>query len=188
MAFAELKARHSVVWGSGPYERITNTIRDIHALVIERADPKPGERVLDAATGTGAVAILAAQRGADVVGQDIAPVLVETARERAAEEGSLALEPVEAVVLVGVHRAAEDHHRAVARGRLRLAPERDDPALEVVPRGLGDLVEDAARNTGPVRDRQHAHRATLAPSRKWRPARRRGSGPPSERSVCPAVG
>jgi len=87
MAFAELKARHSVVWGNGPYERITNTIRDIHALVIERTDPQPGERVLDAATGTGAVAILAAQRGADVVGQDIAPVLVETARERAAEEG-----------------------------------------------------------------------------------------------------
>jgi SAM-dependent methyltransferase len=87
MAFAELKERHSVVWGNGPYERITNTLRDLHALVIERADPKPGEKVLDAASGTGAVAILAAQRGADVVGQDIAPVLIETARARAAEEG-----------------------------------------------------------------------------------------------------
>lgn len=88
MAFAELKARHSVVWGNGPYERITNTIRDIHAIVLERTDPRAGERVLDAATGTGAVAILAAQRGADVVGQDIAPVLIETARQRAAEEGA----------------------------------------------------------------------------------------------------
>ena len=87
MGFEELKARHSVVWGNGPYERVTNTIRDIHALVLERTEPKPGERVLDAATGTGAVAILAAQRGADVVGQDIAPALLETARERAAEEG-----------------------------------------------------------------------------------------------------
>jgi SAM-dependent methyltransferase len=87
MAFAELKQRQSVMWGNGPYERITNTIRDIHALVIERVDPKPGERVLDAATGTGAVAILAAQRGADVVGMDLAPVLIETARERAAQEG-----------------------------------------------------------------------------------------------------
>ena len=87
MAFAELKARQSVMWGNGPYERITNTLRDIHELVIERADPKPGERVLDAATGTGAVAILAAKRGADVVGQDLAPVLIETALERAAEEG-----------------------------------------------------------------------------------------------------
>ena len=87
MAFAELKARHSVVWGNGPYERITNTIRDIHDLVIERIDPKPGERLLDAATGTGAVAILAAARGADVVGQDIAPDLIDTARERATQEG-----------------------------------------------------------------------------------------------------
>src|SRR5262245_38909496 len=87
MAFAELKARQSVVWGNGPYERVTNTIRDVHTLVVERADPKPGENVLDAATGTGAVAILAAQRGAAVIGQDLAPALIETARERAAEEG-----------------------------------------------------------------------------------------------------
>jgi SAM-dependent methyltransferase len=39
------------------------------------------------ATGTGAVAILAAKRGADVVGQDLAPALIDTARERSAEEG-----------------------------------------------------------------------------------------------------
>jgi SAM-dependent methyltransferase len=87
MAFQELKARQSVMWGNGPYERITNTIRDIHELVIERVDPKPGEKVLDAATGTGAVAILAAKRGAEVVGMDLAPVLIETAHERASEEG-----------------------------------------------------------------------------------------------------
>ena len=87
MAFTELKARQSVMWGNGPYERITNTIRDIHELVVERADPKPGEKLLDSATGTGAVALLAARRGADVVGMDLAPVLIETARERAAEEG-----------------------------------------------------------------------------------------------------
>jgi ubiquinone/menaquinone biosynthesis C-methylase UbiE len=87
MAFAELKARQSVMWGMGPYERVTNTIRDIHALVVERLDPQPGEKVLDAATGTGAVALLAAERGADVVGMDLAPVLIDTARERAAEEG-----------------------------------------------------------------------------------------------------
>ena len=63
VAFAELKARQSVMWGNGPYERVTNTLTDLHELVIARADPKPGERVLDAATGTGAVAILVAKRG-----------------------------------------------------------------------------------------------------------------------------
>jgi SAM-dependent methyltransferase len=87
MAFTELKTKQSVMWGNGPYERITNTIRDIHELVVERVDPKPGEKVLDAATGTGAVAILAARRGADVIGMDLAPVLVETAEQRAEEEG-----------------------------------------------------------------------------------------------------
>jgi len=87
MAFAELKARQSIMWGNGPYERITNTIRDIHALVLERLDPQPGEKMLDAATGTGAVAILAAERGVDVVGMDLAPALIDTARELAAERG-----------------------------------------------------------------------------------------------------
>jgi len=87
MAFAELKARQSVMWGNGPYERITNTIRDVHALVIERLDPQPGEKMLDAASGTGAVAFLAVERGADVVGMDLSPVLIDTARELAAERG-----------------------------------------------------------------------------------------------------
>ena len=87
MAFEELKAKQSVMWGNGPYERVTNTLRDMHALTIERADPQPAERLLDAATGTGAVAILAAKRGADVVGMDLSPALIDTARERAAEEG-----------------------------------------------------------------------------------------------------
>ncbi len=34
-----------------------------------------------------AVAILAARRGADVVGMDLAPALIETAEQRAADEG-----------------------------------------------------------------------------------------------------
>ena len=55
--------------------------------MIDRIDPKPGERVLDAATGTGAAAILAAKRGAGPVDLDLAPVLIDTARERGAEEG-----------------------------------------------------------------------------------------------------
>ena len=37
MAFAELKARQSVVWGNGPYERITNTITR-HPRARDRAN------------------------------------------------------------------------------------------------------------------------------------------------------
>jgi ubiquinone/menaquinone biosynthesis C-methylase UbiE len=87
LPFEELKQRQSAMWGTGPYQRITETITDIHELVIDRLDPKPGERVLDLACGTGAVAERAAERGADVVGVDLAPALIDTARERAAERG-----------------------------------------------------------------------------------------------------
>jgi SAM-dependent methyltransferase len=89
--FEELKQRHAVVWGSGPYQGVTETVADIHQAVIERLDPKPGQRFLDLACGTGAVAELAAASGAEVVGVDIAPALIEQARERAAESG-LAIE------------------------------------------------------------------------------------------------
>lgn len=87
MAFEELKQRQSVMWGNGPYQRITDTLADIHELVVSRLEPQPGERWLDLACGTGAVAERAARAGADVVGLDLAPVLIETARERAAEQG-----------------------------------------------------------------------------------------------------
>jgi SAM-dependent methyltransferase len=87
MAHAELKERQSVMWGNGPYQRITETIADIHEAVVERLQPGPGDDLLDLACGTGAVAELAAQRGARVVGVDLAPVLIETAKERASEQG-----------------------------------------------------------------------------------------------------
>jgi SAM-dependent methyltransferase len=87
MAYQELKQRQSVMWGTGPYQRITETIPDIHELVIERLAPRPDQRWLDLACGTGAVAERAAERGATVTGIDLAPALIETATERAAERG-----------------------------------------------------------------------------------------------------
>jgi SAM-dependent methyltransferase len=87
MPFEELKQRHAVVWGAGPYQGITDTITDIHAVVMERLQPGPGHRLLDLACGTGAVAELAAASGAEVVGVDIAPALIEQARQRAAQRG-----------------------------------------------------------------------------------------------------
>jgi ubiquinone/menaquinone biosynthesis C-methylase UbiE len=87
MPFEELKERHAVVWGSGPYQGITETIADLHQAVLERVDPQPGERVLDLACGTGAMPGLVAARGVEVVGLDIAPALIEQAKERATERG-----------------------------------------------------------------------------------------------------
>jgi ubiquinone/menaquinone biosynthesis C-methylase UbiE len=87
MAYEELKRRQSAMWGNGSYQPVTETVADIHARVIERLAPRPGRRWLDLACGTGAVAELAASRGAAVTGIDLAPALIRTATERAAERG-----------------------------------------------------------------------------------------------------
>jgi SAM-dependent methyltransferase len=86
MPFEELKQKQAVIWGNGPYQNITETLTDIHELVVERLAPQPGERWLDLACGTGAVAERAAAAGATVTGVDLSPVLIETAKERARAE------------------------------------------------------------------------------------------------------
>ena len=34
MAHEELKQRQSVMWGNGPYQRVTETLTDIHENVV----------------------------------------------------------------------------------------------------------------------------------------------------------
>ncbi|MGZ4172927.1 MAG: class I SAM-dependent methyltransferase [Solirubrobacteraceae bacterium] len=59
----------------------------IHEDLIGRLGVEAGEHWLDLATGTGAVALRAARRGANVTGQDLAEALIETARGLAGEQG-----------------------------------------------------------------------------------------------------
>ena len=40
MAYEELKQRQSVMWGNGPYQRVTETLTDIHERVISSLDPQ----------------------------------------------------------------------------------------------------------------------------------------------------
>ena len=87
MAYEELKEKQSVMWGTGPYQRITDTLTDMHERIVERLSPSPDAAWLDLACGTGAVAERAAEAGAPVVGIDLAPALIETARSRAAARG-----------------------------------------------------------------------------------------------------
>ena len=87
MAFEELKQRQAGVWSAGPYQGVTETIRDLQGEVISRLGPEPEQRFLDLACGTGATAELAAAAGAEVVGIDFAPALIETAKRRAEERG-----------------------------------------------------------------------------------------------------
>jgi SAM-dependent methyltransferase len=87
MAFEELKQKQGVMWGSGPYQNVTDTITDLHQVVLEKLAPSGGERWLDLACGTGAVAERASRAGAQVTGIDLAPALIDTARDRAREQG-----------------------------------------------------------------------------------------------------
>ncbi len=87
MAFEQLKERQSVMWGNGDYEAVADSISDAHDVLVERLAPQEGERWLDLACGTGAVAERAAEAGASVVGIDFAPALVDVAKRRASERG-----------------------------------------------------------------------------------------------------
>jgi SAM-dependent methyltransferase len=87
MAHEDLKERQSVMWGTGAFDEVADSIGDVHRTVIERLSPAPGDRYLDIACGTGRVCELAASAGATVVGIDLAPGLIEVAKQRAAERG-----------------------------------------------------------------------------------------------------
>lgn len=74
-------------WGFGSYELTAEVLAPIADLVVGSAGIAPGETVADVATGTGNCALVAARRGATVVGVDPAARLLDVARSRAADEG-----------------------------------------------------------------------------------------------------
>ena len=77
-----------VDWSLGRYEETAPVLRPAAAAVVAAATPRPGEHVVDIGTGTGAAAILVAQRGARVTGVDPAERLLAVA-EAEAEAGRL---------------------------------------------------------------------------------------------------
>lgn len=74
--------RPATVWSSGgrAYEEISRQIGSALDHCVRRLDPRPGERILDLATGTGWTSRVLAARGAAVTGVDIATDLIEAAR------------------------------------------------------------------------------------------------------------
>ena len=76
-----------VDWGIGSYEHTAAQLEPAARVVVDRAAPAAGERVVDVGCGTGNAALLAAGRGAQVTGVDPAGRLLEVARRRAADAG-----------------------------------------------------------------------------------------------------
>jgi SAM-dependent methyltransferase len=84
---AALKTRLRATWIAGDFGQIAKYTAGGAEDFIKRLDFKPGTKVLDVACGTGNLALPAARAGAVVTGVDIAPNLVEQARENARREG-----------------------------------------------------------------------------------------------------
>jgi SAM-dependent methyltransferase len=81
----DLKRTHRAIWAAGDYAAVAEHIDETPPRdLLARMDITPGQAVLDVATGTGNVALRAAAAGAQVVGLDLTPELLEAARRRAA--------------------------------------------------------------------------------------------------------
>ena len=73
---------------SGDFEVVAETLSETAKTLLERAAVEPGMELLDVATGTGNVALPAAQEaGARVTALDPLPELLDVARERGADAG-----------------------------------------------------------------------------------------------------
>ena len=75
------------MWGSAPFENIAPTLEELYRAIIDSVHAGPGDRWLDVGCGTGELAFMAIETGADVRGCDLAPNLIATARRQAEERG-----------------------------------------------------------------------------------------------------
>ena len=84
----EHNQRPAAVWSTGGehYNAISRGIADSIEHCVLRLDPRPGERILDLATGTGWTSRVVARRGTIVTGVDIAADLIVAARANARAE------------------------------------------------------------------------------------------------------
>src|SRR6266550_7052505 len=84
--FVALKQRMKSTWMAGDFGQIARINERSAEEFVGRLGLRPGMGVLDVACGTGNQSVPAARTGANVVGLDIAPNLLEQARERAGKE------------------------------------------------------------------------------------------------------
>ena len=83
---AALKTRLRATWIAGDFGQIAKYYTEGAEAFVNRLNLEPGMKLLDVACGTGNLALPAARAGAVVTGVDIAPNLVEQAREIARSE------------------------------------------------------------------------------------------------------
>jgi SAM-dependent methyltransferase len=78
---------NKALWEKGDFTRIASTMRESGEALVDKLKVGEGLRVLDLGCGDGTTAVPAAQRGADVLGVDIAANLVAAGNARAESLG-----------------------------------------------------------------------------------------------------
>jgi SAM-dependent methyltransferase len=84
---ASLKDKLKATWMAGNYDYFSRLMESSAGEFLDRLPLRAGDRLLDVACGSGQLALLAARKGANVTGVDIATNWIEAARGRAASEG-----------------------------------------------------------------------------------------------------
>ncbi len=79
---ASLKKYQKAAWSAGDYVSVAGSTVIASEMLLEAVDVRPGERVLDAACGSGNATIAAARRFAEVTGLDFSPTMLAEARRR----------------------------------------------------------------------------------------------------------
>jgi ubiquinone/menaquinone biosynthesis C-methylase UbiE len=87
---SSLKDFQKASWSAGDYTSVAGSTVIVSELLVEAVDIGPGERVLDAACGSGNATIAATRRFAEVTGVDFAPAMLEDARKRLGAEHATA--------------------------------------------------------------------------------------------------
>ena len=82
-----LKTRLKTTWEAGDFSEVAKHIETVAVEFVGRLNIQPEMKVLDVACGSGNLAVVAAQKGANVTGLDIADNLVEAAKQRADKLG-----------------------------------------------------------------------------------------------------
>jgi SAM-dependent methyltransferase len=157
-------------WGEGEYRLMAERLRPVAVATIQAATVTAGDRVLDVATGTGNAALVASERGAEVLGVDFEPALLDLARARSADSGARVRWEVADVTAIPVADAwarvvvsvfgvmyASDHEaaareltRCVARdGRIALASWVPGSFMPAMGQALGAFLPPPPAGSGP---------------------------------------
>jgi ubiquinone/menaquinone biosynthesis C-methylase UbiE len=82
-----IKQKQQATWASGNYAVVGTTLQIVGERLVEAADVRAGEKVLDVAAGNGNATLAAARHFADVTSTDYVGALLQQGEARAKAEG-----------------------------------------------------------------------------------------------------